>query len=131
MIDWPPMTNIISITLLIAGVIHLLPITGVLGVSQLNELYGIAIEDANLTILMRHRAVLFALLGAFLVFSAFTPSLQKLAITAGLISTISFLALALTSPDYNTSIARVVYADIVAIICLIVAGSMRILMASE
>lgn len=112
---------LISATLLVAGIIHLIPLSGVLGASHLTSLYGVTIDDPNMAILMRHRAVLFALLGALMVWAAFRPSLQPLAITAGLISTLAFLWLALSTPGYNASIARVVSADIVAIGCLIIA----------
>lgn len=77
------MRYLISATLLIVAVIHLLPLVGVLGAPRLTALYGISFDDANLAILMRHRAVLFGLLGAFLAFAAFRPTLQPLAFLAG------------------------------------------------
>lgn len=116
------MQLIVVACLLIAGVIHLLPLTGMLGVSQLAALYKIEISDPNLENMLRHRAVLFGLLGAFLVFAAFRPSLQSVAIIGGLVSTISFLWLAWSVGGYNSAIARVVYADIAAIACLVLAG---------
>jgi hypothetical protein len=51
--------------LTVVGIIHQLPLTGVLSVSRLQVLYGVTITDPNLEILMRHRAVLFGILGAF------------------------------------------------------------------
>jgi hypothetical protein len=42
---------------------------------------------------MRHRAVLFGLLGAFLIAAAFLPSLQLAALVAGFASVVSFLYL--------------------------------------
>jgi len=119
------MRYLITAMLLVAGVIHLLPLSGVLGAPRLSALYGVQIEDPNLLILMRHRAVLFALLGAFLVCAAFKPSLQRAAIAAGLVSAISFLWLTLTAPDYNANLTTVLYADIVAIACLFIAAASR------
>ena len=111
--------------LIIAGIIHLLPLVGVLGASHLSSLYGVKIDDPNLLILMRHRAVLFVLLGAFLVYAAFRPSFQTVAILGGLLSTTAFLWLALSSWDYNESMTKVVYADILAIICLLLAATVE------
>jgi hypothetical protein len=106
--------------LLIVGIIHLLPLSGVLSAHRLQILYGIVIEDPNLEILMRHRAVLFGLLGAFLIAAAFLPSLQLAALVAGFVSVVSFLYLAAAVGSFNEQINRVVIADKVAVICLVV-----------
>lgn len=116
--------------LVVAGIIHLLPLGGVLGAERLTVLYGVAIDDVSLTILMRHRAVLFGLLGALLVLAAFRPNLQPLALAAGFVSAGSFLVIALTGGDYNTSLARVVTADVIALACLGGAGVARLIEGS-
>ena len=54
------------LALLIAGVIHLLPLPGVLGTGNLARLYGITVSDPNTAILLQHRALLFGILGALL-----------------------------------------------------------------
>ena len=69
---------------------------------------------------MRHRAVLFGLLGAFLIAAAFLPSLQLAALVAGFVSVVSFLFLAADVGSFNEQINRVVIADKVAVICLVV-----------
>ncbi|MER0044432.1 hypothetical protein [Pseudomonas sp. MGal98] len=89
------MSKLIGFLLLIVGVIHLLPLVGVLGGERLNALYGLSFNEPNLHILMRHRAVLFGLLGGLLVAAAFLPSLRAIALVGGLISVLSFLLLAL------------------------------------
>jgi hypothetical protein len=85
------MKYVVSLALLVVGVIHLLPLSGVAGSERLAALYGLSFDDPNLAILMRHRAVLFGLLGAFMV-------------AAG---------------SYNDAIGRVVAADVVALACLV------------
>ena len=61
----------------IAAMRHLvtaaLLVVGVLGAERLNQLYGIDASEPNLAVLMRHRAVLFGLLGGFFVLAAFKP----------------------------------------------------------
>ncbi len=111
-----------TVLLIVPAVIHLLPVPGVLGRSRLTALYGLPFDDPNLLILMQHRAVLFGLLGVFLLIAAFRPELQVMAIAAGLISAVSFIVIALAGGGYNEAIQRVLVADVVAIICLGAAG---------
>ena len=104
----------------VVGVIHLLPLAGVLGDERLTQLYGIDVSEPNLGLLLRHRAVLFGLLGALCVAAAFRPALRGLALVAGWISVASFLALAAGTP-VNAQLARVVTADWMALGALVVA----------
>ena len=119
-----------SAMLLIVGVIHLLPVTGVGGSGRLAALYGVTVADPNLAILLRHRAVLFGLLGAFLLYATFRPALQPLALTAGWVSVVSFLWLAHGTGEYNEHLSRVVAADVLALVCL-AAGSVSYLVGSH
>ena len=113
------MKYVVAASLLVVGVIHLLPLAGVLGAERVAALYNVSIQDPNLAILMRHRAVLFGLLGGFLVAAAFLPALQTAAFIAGFVSVVSFLALAWSTAGYNAAIGRVVAADLVALACLV------------
>lgn len=114
------MRYLISAMLIVTAIVHLLPLAGVLGHERLTALYGLSFNEPNLTILMRHRSVLFGLLGLLLFFAAFQPSLQPLAFIAGFVSVVSFLWLAWSVGGYNSQISRVFMADIVALVCLIV-----------
>lgn len=109
---------VVSASLLIAGVIHLLPVMGVLGADRLATLYGLDFSDPSLAILMRHRAVLFGLLGAFLVVAAFRPTLQPLAFLGGLVSVSAFLLIAWSTGNYNAAIAGIVAFDVLALLAL-------------
>ncbi|MDX5372345.1 MAG: phosphopantetheine adenylyltransferase [Pseudomonadaceae bacterium] len=115
------MNKLLAALLLVAGVIHLLPLAGVLGGERLNALYGLSLDEPNLQILMRHRAVLFGLLGALLTAAAFAPKLRGLALFGGLVSVVGFLLLAWSAPLYNEALQRVVVADWVALACLLLA----------
>jgi hypothetical protein len=114
------MRFIVASMLLAVGIIHLLPLSGVLSAARLFDLYGITFEDPNLEILMRHRAVLFGLLGIFLLTSAFLPNLQLAALITGFVSVVSFLYLAYLVGGYNDQVNRIVTADKAALVCLLV-----------
>lgn len=85
---------VIRIVLLVVGAVHLLPLLGILGTPRLEQLYGLRIEEPNLLLLMRHRALLFGLLGALLVAAAFQPAWQGLALLAAWGSVLGFVLLA-------------------------------------
>ena len=114
------MRYLVSAMLVIVAIIHLLPLSGVIGSERLASLYGISFDEPNIAILMRHRAVLFGLLGLFMLFAAFAPRFQVAAFVIGFVSVVSFLWLASSVGGYNAAIGRVVTADIVALVCLIV-----------
>lgn len=108
--------------LLLAALIHLLPVAGVLGAERLQALYGVVLDDPNLVLLMRHRAVLFGIVGALLAAAAFRPALRTAALLVGGASALSFLALAWSSTGLNADVGRVVTADIVAVVALAAAA---------
>ena len=116
------MEELIAALLVLVGLIHILPVSGVLGAERLSALYGVSIVDPDLAILMRHRAVLFGLLGVFMIYAAFKPAFQPLAFLAGFVSVVSFIVIAWAVGSYNEAIRRVVIADVVAVIALCVAG---------
>lgn len=113
--------SLIVSTLLVAiGAIHLIPAVGVFSPSRLRQLYGIAPDAPTLLLLLQHRALLFALLGAFLVLAAFRPSLQPLAFIAALVSMAGFLWMAGHGP-HDAAVVRVIRVDIVGLVLLAVA----------
>lgn len=120
------MRHLISATLIALGLIHLLPLSGVLGSERLAALYGISAVDPTLIILLRHRAVLFGLLGVFMILAAFRPALWNLALAAAFISVASFVGLAWLVGGYNAHIARVVAVDLAALVLLAVGAAASI-----
>ena len=106
--------EIVAIVLfLAASLINLLPISGVLSADRLQTLYGVAFEDPNSVILMRHRALLLGLVGALLVAAAFHPPLRPAAVALGLASMLSFVVIARLAGGYNPQLRRVGLADLV------------------
>ena len=120
------MPRVLSALLVIVAVIHLLPLVGALGPERLRILYGLSFDEPNLLILMRHRAVLFGLLGAFLLAAAWQPALTTMALLAGFVSVLSFLGFALTAGDHNAWLGRVIVADAVALLCLVAAALLHV-----
>ncbi|MCP3959803.1 MAG: phosphopantetheine adenylyltransferase [bacterium] len=106
-------------TLILVAIIHLMPLVGVLGSERLEALYGITVDEPNLLILMRHRAVLFGILGTFMVVAAWTPALRTAAFAMGFASVVSFLWLAWSTGGSNAEIGRVVAVDVAALFLLL------------
>ncbi|WP_370306097.1 phosphopantetheine adenylyltransferase [Sinimarinibacterium flocculans] len=98
--------------LVVAGLVHLLPAVGLRGAPQLEKLYGIAIAQPELLLLMRHRALLFGLLGAGLIAAAFWPPLRTAMLLAGLVSTAGYCVLAFAEPALAAPLRRVVWIDV-------------------
>jgi hypothetical protein len=111
----------IGVILLLVGFINFYPLIGIQGPARLKALCGPPIEGADLVILMRHRALLFGLIGGFMMAAAFVPVWRNLAFAAGFISMLGFVALAWAEGGYRSRIARVVRADIVGSLALLAA----------
>jgi hypothetical protein len=108
-----------GLRLLVAG-IHLLPSIGAFGPSQLQRLYGVSYaSDQTTLLLMRHRAVLFGLLGGLIAASAFRRELRKAGDAMGFASIVSFLVLERFHGHGNGLVLRVRNVDWVALVCSI------------
>lgn len=119
------MTLLTKASLALAGLINLYPLVGVVSRERLAALYGIAIPGPDTLILLRHRAVLFGLLGGLMLWAAFRPELEGLAIAGGLISMLAFVALAWMVGGYGPALRTVVLADIAASALLAAAAVVR------
>lgn len=118
---------LVSICLFLAGVINLLPVVGLLSTQRLEGLYGITLNDPNILVLMRHRAVLFGLLGAGMVAAAFVHALQPAAMLAGGISMLSFALIAHAHSPLNDTLKRVLAADWIGLVLLTIAVFTKVL----
>ena len=107
---------------LVAAIINLLPVIGVMGAPQLERMYGVALEGPDLAVLMRHRAILFGIVGALLATAAFVPSFRWAAFFAGMLSMVSFLVFQALEGQTNTELGRVSLVDYVGIAALAIAG---------
>lgn len=104
--------------LVVAGIINIVPIVGVLSAEHLVRLYDVPLDNNDLIILLRHRAVLFGLLGGFILYSVFRKSLQFLACIAGLVSMLAFILIAYSSSDFGAPMQKIIVADIIGSLAL-------------
>jgi len=114
------METIFRICLFIAGLINFAPSLLAILPSKINQSYGIDIPNANYELLLRHRAVLFGLIGGLLIYSAVSKKYYTLSVTIGLISMVSFLLLyKLADGTINTELEKVMRIDAVGIVILL------------
>jgi hypothetical protein len=112
--------------MILVGLVNIAPVIGLVSVGQLNSMYGINIGDANLQILMLHRALMFGLLGGLVLYSAFRPAWQPVTMSLAFISMAGFIAIALLTAGYNEQLAGVMAIDAVALVLLLVALGLRL-----
>lgn len=114
-----------ALLLLVAGVIHLVPLVGVRSAQRLEALYGVDVATPELSLLLRHRAVLFGLVGAALCGAIVLPALRWPAMGGGLVSMVAFLGLCVHEGVGRTGkLRKVVVADVVSIGCTLGAAGL-------
>ncbi|MCX6396933.1 MAG: hypothetical protein NTV23_10645 [Propionibacteriales bacterium] len=106
----------------VSALIHLAPVLGVLSVGHLEKLYGVEVGGPDLAVLLRHRAVLFGILGGLLVAGVLEHGVRDVAVVAVLVSDLAYAALCWVHRDHNGQLGRVLRADLVSIVVLVAAG---------
>ncbi|GLR72213.1 hypothetical protein [Agaribacter marinus] len=120
------MTRVVFFCLIIVGLINFLPLTGILSAQNLESAYGVELNTNELIILMRHRALLFGIIGSFVIYAAFYTFYQTIAMVMAGISMIGFVILAHLTGEYNANINNVITADYIGIAILAVAVGTRV-----
>lgn len=114
------MENFFRLTLFLSAIVNLLPAIAVFFPSMIISSYGIELHDQNLELVLRHRAVLFLIIGATLMYSAITRRFYVLVTVIGLTSMVSFILLyLLIGSGINALLQRVMWIDVGASILLI------------
>lgn len=114
--------RIVQSCLLLAALIHLLPVAGVLGAERLQTLYQLGDLGPTEVLLLRHRALLFGVFAVGLLIAVFQPAWRIPAAGMTLLSVLGFLALAgLFREALNPPLMRVVIADLIALPALLIA----------
>jgi len=116
-----------AICLLIVGLINFLPVLGILSAEKISQAYLIQFTGNDIAILMRHRALLFGLLGGFILSSIFIPIYQVPAMIMAAMSMAGFIVLAVLIGGYNAALFKVILADVVGLIFLTIAAILKLL----
>lgn len=99
----------------LVGIIHLLPIAPVFAPDTLSRLYGIAPTDITLLVLMRHRALLLALVGIPCLWASWSPSVRPAALLAAGINVVGFLGFYALYGSPAGALRTIAIADLVAL----------------
>jgi len=111
--------------LFLVGVINFLPIVGILSIDRINQTYGLDVNDNNLAILLRHRALLFGLIGGFIIYSIFNSKYQVAAITLAAFSMLGYLYFFYSINNSNPALFKIAQIDILGIALLTIAVLMK------
>ena len=115
------MELVYRIALGLAGIVNLLPALLVFMPQNISKSYGVAVPDGNYELLLRHRGVMFGVVGGLILYSAFTKRYYEVSTLAGLVSMVSFVGLYyLVDKPINAELKRVMQIDVFAIIILMV-----------
>ena len=110
-----------TVLIVLASLVNLAPVTGAFSAERMQALYGVALADENLAILMRHRAILFGIVGGLLAVAAFHPPLRPAAYAAGFVSMLSFCVIVWLAASPNAELQRVCWIDVAALAALLAA----------
>lgn len=115
------MTTAFRILLLLVGIINTLPVLIAFLPEKIATSYGVTIPDANYELLLRHRAVLFGIVGGWMIYAAFANKYLTSATIIGLISMLSFILLYfLIGQPINAALTKVMKIDVIATVVLII-----------
>ncbi|MFT4519180.1 MAG: hypothetical protein ACI9JM_001571 [Halioglobus sp.] len=119
--------KIASVLLFVVGIINVLPLVGILSGEKLSQMYSVDLVGNDLVILMRHRALLFGIVGGFILYSVFVPVHRGAAMVMAAFSMIGYGLLLWQEGGYNASLYKVLLVDVVGVLCLLGAASLKYL----
>jgi len=108
----------ITICLIIVGLINFIPTIAIISAQKLEAAYSIKLISNDLIILLRHRALLFGILGGFILYSVKATSYQGAAMIMAGISMLGYVVLMFTVGGYNEALYKVLIIDVVGIVIL-------------
>lgn len=112
--------------LVLVGLINLVPgLVGTVSLERATAAYGISSDGPDLAVVLRHRAVLLAIVGLALVAGPWWPDIRTAAIVAGVISMASFVAIVLARPGVGRPLRTVAWVDVGALGLVAVAVLLR------
>ena len=114
--------------LVLVGVVNLVPgVVATVSVERAANAYGVAVDGPDLSVVLRHRGVLLAIVGLALIVVPWWPEIRTAAIVGGVISMASFVAIALAKPGVGQPLRKVMWVDVGALGLVLVAVLLRAL----
>ena len=110
------MSKLLPILFGLLALIHALPAAALFAPGSLSRLYGFDAGDSVMTTLLQHRALLFGLLAAALVYAIFHPATRPPVLVATVVSMGGFIAIAAARGEGGGALRSIVVADIVGLI---------------
>ena len=125
------MSTLFTLCLVVVGLINFTPVLAMFSTTKLERAYAGRLPSKDLQLLMRHRALLFGVVGGFVLCSVFLPVFQVAAMVMAAISMAGFVVLAAQIGGTNTALRRVVLADLVGLAVLLVAVLLKVFFQVE
>lgn len=111
-----------ALAFLALAVVHLLPVAPVFAPEAIVRLYGVSATDSTPLVLLRHRAVLLALVGILCVWASLSAQVRPAALLAAAINIASFLAFYVVYANPPGPLRTVALVDLAALVPLAVAA---------
>jgi hypothetical protein len=99
----------------VVGAIHLMPIAPVFVPETLTRLYGITPGDTTLLVLLRHRALLLALVGILCLWASWSAPVRPAALLAAAINVVGFLGFYALYGSPGSALRTIAIVDLVAV----------------
>jgi hypothetical protein len=125
------MSYLTSFLFLVAGAINFAPLSGAISSEQLERLYHIGAASPDVELLLRHRAILFGIVGSIIIVAAFIPSLRLVATISGLVSMVSFIVLVFATKSGSASLVQIAWIDVVATLILLLGFALHLAAAGQ
>ena len=108
------LNHFVTFTFIVAGLVHCLPVLAVVSRARVEAMYGVAVAGPELELLLRHRALLFAVVAALLFAAAARREFRILAAALGLFSMLGYVVLMRLIGAEGAPLERVMRVDLVA-----------------
>ncbi len=105
--------------LIVVAIINAIPALALVIPNGLSHFYGVNALGSELELLLKHRAVMFGILGGTIAYCALKPSLFQLGFIIALVSMGSFVCLAWPIAGLDAKLLKVFWIDVGAILVLV------------
>jgi len=117
------MTKFLPYLFGVLTIIHALPAMALIAPARLSSLYGFEAGDSVLTTLSQHRALLFGVFAAALVYAIIAPSVRVPVLIGATISMGGFLLIAIVRGETSGALRSIVIVDVIGLIIAAVAAA--------